>query len=507
MQGNETIVTSFGSFEPLTRSRWSSAHQADQFAVENPATGELITVVQGSGPSEIESAVEAAREAFESDWRWRVPRERGEYLYKCARLLRAHADELAWIESLEVGKPINQARPFDVENLIWSFDYFGGLCDKLPANFVDFGPIDVVVRLEPYGVVAGIIPFNWPPIHTGAKTAPALAVGNTVVLKPGEQAPLTIMRIVELLNTILPKDVLHVVPGHGPSAGRALASHRHVRKISFTGSTTTGSAVLRAAAENITPVLLELGGNNPFVVFEDADIDRAVAGALEGAFYNQGEACTAASRLIVHRSIHDVFVAKLSCAVRGLRVGEGVDPKVHVGPLVTRAQQKKVLDYIDIGVREGAVIAAQAPLPAEPRLTAGFFAPPTLFVNVTPAMRIAKEEIFGPVACVMGFDTFQEAIRIANDTEYGLVAGVYSRNEETARRAARRIDAGIVFVNNYNRAVMGTPFGGTKASGYGREHSVDTLREFGRFKAVRTPNGEGPVPRWFAVEELLGRDI
>ena len=496
-------MSKYPVYEAVSRFRWSSDSAEDRFDVENPATGGLITTVQGGGAAEVDAAVKAAHAAFESDWRWRTPRERGNMLLECARILRAHADEIALIESMEVGKPVNQARPFDLENLIWSFDFFGGLCDKLPSNFIDFGPIDVTVRLEPFGVVAGIIPFNWPPIHTGAKSAPALAVGNTVVLKPGEQAPLSILRIAELLNTVLPKDVFQVVPGHGPAAGQALAAHPLVRKISFTGSSPTGAAVLAAAAPNITPALVELGGKNPFVIFGDADIDRAVAGALEGAFFNQGQACTAASRLIVHRSIHDRFVEQLAAAVKRLRVGRGTDASIHIGPVVSRAHQQKVLNFIEIGKKEGATIAAQASLPDDPQLADGFFVAPTLFIGVTPEMRIAKEEIFGPVTCVMPFESFDEAIEIANGTEYGLVAGVYSRDLENAQRAARRIDAGIVFVNNYNRNMMGTPFGGTKASGYGREHSVDTLREFGRLKAVRTPNGSQPIPRWFVVDEVL----
>jgi acyl-CoA reductase-like NAD-dependent aldehyde dehydrogenase len=491
-------------YKAITRCRWSSDRPEDQFPIENPATGQLITIVQGGGEAEIDAAVRAAHKAYENDWRWRAPRERGSILLKCAHILRNHADELAWIESIEVGKPVNQARPFDVENLIWSFEFFGGLCDKLPANLIDLGSIEVAVRLEPYGVVAGIIPFNWPPIHTGAKSAPALAVGNTIVLKPGEQAPLVIMRIVDLLNQVLPEDVLHVVPGHGPATGKALVAHPLVRKISFTGSTNTGIAVLQAAAKNVTPAILELGGKNAFIVFEDADIERAVAGALEGAYFNQGEACTAASRLLVHRSIHDAFVASLSRAVSRLRVGEGTDPSVHVGPLVTRAHQQKVLNYIELGKSEGARVCAQALLPTEPRLSQGFFVPPTLFSEVSPGMRIAKEEIFGPVSCVIAFEDFEEALSIANDSEYGLVAGVYTTSPEQAQRAARRLDVGVVFVNNYNRAFMGTPFGGTKASGYGREHSLDTLREFGRLKATRTPSGEGPISRWFAVDEVLG---
>ena len=486
------------------RSRWSCDDPSHCFEVENPATGKRITTVQGGNAQMVDSAVRAAHEAFNRDWRWRRPRERGELLVECARLLRRHADELAAIESSEVGKPISQARPFDVEFLIWSFEYFGGLADKVPAMLMDTGPIDVGVRLEPHGVVGGIIPFNWPPIHTGGKTAPALAVGNTVVLKPSEQAPLVILRIVELLNTILPKDVLHAVPGVGPETGAALASHPLVRKLSFTGSTATGIAVLKAAADNITPALLELGGKNPLVVFDDADLDQAVAGALDGAFFNQGEACTAASRLIVHRSIHDKFVARLAPAVQRLRVGDGADATTHVGPLVTRHHQRKVLDYIALGVSEGATIAAQAPLPTDPRLADGFYVAPTLFTGVSEEMRIAREDIFAPVTAVIPFDDFDDALRIVNGTEYGLVAGVYSRDTLKAQRLARRIDAGIVMINNYNRAFMGTPFGGTKASGYGREHSVDTLREFGRIKAIRTPSGEGTIPRWSAVDELLG---
>lgn len=492
------------TYQDVTRSRWSSSLVEDRFDVENPATGERITAVQGGGPAQIDQAVRAANAAFHADWRWRPARERGAILMECSRLLRAHADELAMIESMEVGKPLSQARPFDVEYVIWAFEYFGGLADKLPHSFIDSGAIDTTVRLEPHGVVGGIIPFNWPPIHTGGKAAPALAVGNTVILKPAEQAPLVIMRIVELLNTILPPDVLHVVPGRGPSTGKALAAHPLVRKLSFTGSTLTGIAVLKSAADNLTPALVELGGKNPLVVFEDADLDRAVAGALDGAYFNQGEACTAASRLIVHGSIHDEFVARLADAVRRLKVGAGTDPATHVGPLVTRAHQQRVQEYIALGEREGARIAARANLSDDPHLANGYYVAPTLFTGVNENMRIAKEEIFGPVAVVIPFDTTDDALRIANGTEYGLVAGVYSRDLERCQRMARRMDAGIVFINNYNRALMGTPFGGTKGSGYGREHSVETLREFGRFKAIRTLNGEGIVPRWFAVDELLG---
>jgi len=480
---------------PVHISRWSSDKEEDRFVVENPATGKPITIVQGGGEAQIDDAVKAAQKAFHENWRWVPAQERGRLLKKCAYVLKEHMDELATLESRENGKPVWQAY-FDMDSCITSFDYFGGLIGNLPGVFLDFGPIHCSVFLEPYGVIGGILPFNWPPIHTAAKSAPALAVGNTVVLKPGEQAPLTVMRIVELLQTVLPQDVIHAVPGHGNVTGRALASHRLVRMLSFTGATQTGIAVLKLAADNVTPTMLELGGKNPIVIFADADIDAAVNGAIEGAFYNQGEACTAASRILVHQSISDDVVSKMAEIVRRIRVGDGTDSATHVGPLVTRQQQHRVLEHIEIGKQEGAEIAAQGDEPDDPRLKDGFWVAPTLFKNVRPDMRIANEEIFGPVTCIISFDTPQEAVAIANGTDYGLVAGVYTRDQDLAMRTARQIDAGIVYVNNYFRGGIGGPFGGTKASGFGREHSIETLHEYGRSKAVRVPSGIGEIPQW-----------
>ena len=418
------------------------------------------------------------------------------------RVLEAHADELAELVSLENGKPVADARLHDIGFLTGIFRFFGSLVDKLPSEFYDTGSIYTSTVLEPVGVVGEIVPFNWPPIHTGGKIAPALAVGDTVVLKPSEQAPLTVIRIVELLNTVLPPDVLHVVPGAGRVAGQALAAHPLVRMISFTGSTNAGAAVARTAAGNITPALLELGGKNAFIVYDDADLDRAVRDALDGGFYNKGEACTAASRVLVHRDVHDAFASKLAAGVTALRVGSGADPATHVGPVVTKAQQQKVLDYIRIGEHEGAKIVAQAPLPADPALAGGFFVPPTLFTGVTRDMRIATEEIFGPVVTVTAFDTEDEAVAIANEPEYGLLAAVYTRDSERAFRTARRLDSGMVLINNYFRGMLGTPFGGTKHSGYGREHAIQTLQEFGYTKMIRFPSGTGTIPTWRGVTDI-----
>ncbi len=480
---------------PVQAMRWSSDSDDDVFVVDNPATGKPITAVRGGGAAEVDLAVRAAHAAFEEHWRWVPARERGRLLVECSRALREHSDELARLETRENGKPLLQAF-IDVEMCVASFEYFGGLAGNLPERFIDLGPVYCDVWLEPYGVVAGILPFNWPPIHAAGKAAPALAVGNTVVLKPGEQAPLTVLRIVELLENVLPKDVLHAVPGHGPVTGSELVSHPLVRRISFTGSTATGAAVLKTAADNITPTFVELGGKNPFVIFEDADLDAAVLGALEGAFYNQGEACTAASRILVQRPLHDRVVERLSEAVGRIRLGDGADPTTQMGPLVTREQQERVLDYIEMGVEEGATVAAQGNLPDDPALKDGFFVPPTLFTGVRPEMRIAREEIFGPVTCVIPFTDADEAVAIANGTDYGLVAAVYTRNQELALQTARRLDAGIVYINNFFRGGVGAPFGGTKASGFGREHCIETLHEYGWSKAVRQPSGQGVIPQW-----------
>lgn len=488
---------------PVVKGAWSSGRTEDAIDVEDPATGAVIATVQGGGAIEVDATVCRARRAYEEVWRHTSARERGRLLHECSLVIREHADGLALLETLEMGKPYSQARHFDLEFCANSFEFYGGLADKLPGDAFDLGPVAAHTVHEPYGVVAGIIPFNWPPIHTAAKSAPALAAGNVVVLKPPEQDPLTIMRIVELLGDVLPPGVLQVVPGLGPAAGTALAAHPLVERLSFTGSSATGRAVLKLAADGMTPATLELGGKNAFVVFADADLDAAVRGALEGAFFNQGEACTAASRLLVEDPVHDEFAGRLAAAVPRLRVGDGRDPATHIGPMVTRAQQRRVLGFIDQAIAEGAAVAAQAPLPTLPRLAGGYWVAPTLFTDVTPSMTIAREEVFGPVTAVMRFSGEDEALEMANDTPYGLVAAVYTRDHARARRTARAIEAGVVMINNYNRAVLGTPFGGFGDSGYGREHAIESLLEFTRTKNIREPSGRGTIPEWDALGEVL----
>lgn len=483
----------------LTETRWSSQCDEHQFVVENPATGLPVTRIRGAGSQQVDQAIRAAL-AAQQNWGQRPARERGRYLRRVADVIRAHADEIAALESQEMGKPVAQARQFDVETAITIFEYFASVVEVLPSQARDYGPVFDVTTLEPYGVIAGIVPFNWPPIHTAGKTAPALAVGNAIVLKPPEQTPSVVLRMVELINSALPDDLVHAVPGGG-EVGATLAAHPMVGKVSFTGSPATAVSVLRTTADNLTPTLMELGGKNPLLVFEDADIDRALLAAIDGGFFNQGEACTASSRILLHHSIFHQFSARLCAAVRRLKVGDGADPDTEVGPLVTRAQQRRVLDYLDIGVAEGARVAAQAPLPDDPRLAGGFYVPPTVLTDVTPQMRVATEEIFGPVVVLIPFADEDEAVRIANDTQFGLVAGVFTQDSDRALRVSRRIRAGTVFVNNYVRVAVGTGFGGIGHSGFGREHAQETLAEYGYTKTIRLA-ADAP-PRWAAAARVL----
>jgi betaine-aldehyde dehydrogenase len=486
---------------PRQRTRWSSEAEEDWFVVENPATGAPVIRLQGAGSGQVDQAVRAAHAAF-GDWRVRPARERGRYLRRIAEVIRDHADELAVLETLEMGKPLAQSRNFDLEAAITIFEYFGSLVETIPSHARDHGQVLDVTTLEPYGVIAAIVPFNWPPIHTAGKLAPALAVGNAVVLKPPEQTPSVVLRMVELIQTVLPDDVVHVVAG-GAAVGAALAAHPLVGKVSFTGSPGTGSAVMRIAADNLTPVLMELGGKNPLVVFDDANLDDALLAAIDGGFFNQGEACTAASRLLVQDTIYAEFTERIATATSRLRVGAGDDPDTEVGPLVTRAQQQRVLNYLGIGVAEGARIAAQAPLPQDPALTNGFFVPPTVLIDVTPEMRVATEEIFGPVITVTPFRDDDDAVRIANGTAFGLVGAVFSQDADRSLLVSRRIRAGVVFVNNYLRVAVGTGFGGVGRSGFGREHAPETLAEYGYSKTIRLATNRDELPYWDAAVRVL----
>lgn len=470
------------------------AGAVETFEVMEPATGKPIARVVAGGAELVDLAVTEARRAFPA-WRDTPPRERARLLRLVAAKIREHLDELAELEAREVGKPRRDAFRFDLSYCHSGYDYYAGLAETLHGEIIDQGPIEANVIYEPYGVVAAILPFNWPPIHFTKKCAPALAVGNTVVVKPGEQAPLTVLRLVEIANEVLPPGVLNAVPG--VAVGPALSQHPKVERITFTGATITGQRVLRAAAENLTYATMELGGKNALIVLADADLDAAVKVALEGMFYNQGEACTSTARILVHESVHDDFLDRFARATERLVVGDGLDPATDIGPMVDAAQRDKVLAYLRTGLAEGARLVTQGTLPRDERLKDGYWVAPTVLADVTPDMTLAQEEIFGPIACVIRFATEEEAIEIANGTAYGLTAAICTTDVARAGRIARRLEAGMVFINNYmRRAFLGSPFGGVKGSGFGRENAMETLHEFVRSKNILIPSGRGTIPSW-----------
>lgn len=472
---------------------------SETFLVREPTTAAVIARVQSCTAEIVANAVVDSRRAFDEDWRHRSPRERAELLRRVAARLRDHVDELAELEAREVGKPKRDALRLDVTFSHACFDYFAGLCDSLHGEILHQGVIEARVVYEPYGVVAAILPFNWPPMHFSKKCAPALAAGNTVVIKPGEQAPLSVMRMVEIANEVLPPGVLNCVTGL--EAGVALTSHPLVERITFTGATSTGRRVLESAAKNVTYATMELGGKNCLLVLHDADLTVAVDVALEGMFYNNGEACTSTSRILVHDSVYEEFKRRFVAATEKLVVGDGLDPNTDIGPMVDARQMERVLGYIDIALKEGARIVMQGRIPQDPRYRDGYWVAPTILEGVTAGMTVAQEEIFGPVACLMRFTDEADAIRIANGTQFGLTAVMVTRDEARAWKIAQKLEAGMIFINNYmRRTMLGSPFGGVKGSGFGRENSPETLKEFVRAKNIRFPSGHGKIPTWPPVQ-------
>ncbi len=464
------------------------------FEVVEPSTATAIATVVCADDALVDRAVRSARAALPA-WRNLSGRQRGAYLKQVAERIRAHADELGELVSRENGKPKRDALANDVAFSSNCFEFFAGLGDSLPGEIIDQGPIETRVVYEPYGVVACILPFNWPPIHFAKKGAPALITGNTVVIKPGEQAPLTVLRLVEIANEVLPPGVLNAVPGL--TAGAALAGHPGVERISFTGATATGRRVLETAAQNLTYATMELGGKNALMVFPDADLDLAVTVAIEAMFYNQGEACTSTARILVQDAVYDTFLEKFTAAATALVVGDGLDAQTDIGPMVDARHRDRVLEYLQTALDEGARLVGQGTVPTAAPYADGYWVPPTVLADVAPDSTVGQEEIFGPIALLMRYHTLDEAVEIANGTAYGLTAAMITRDEAAAWHIAQRLEAGMVFVNNYmRRSFLGSPFGGQKGSGFGRENAPETLHEFVRSKAVRFRSGRGEVPVW-----------
>ena len=465
---------------------WQDAASGETFETINPATAEPLTTVASAQEADVDRAVRAAREAFESDeWQKLDARRRGRLLNAVADRLEARADELARLETMDNGKPVREARMIDIKESIDCFRYYAGWADKIAGDVIPVpGPYLNYTRREPVGVCGAIIPWNYPLQMAAWKVAPAIACGNTVVLKPAEQTPLTALELARAAAEAgLPAGVLNVVTGFGESAGAALVRHPDVDKIAFTGSTAVGKVIQKSAADTLKKVSLELGGKSPNIVLDDADVDAAVRGASMAIFYNTGQACTAGSRLLVHESIRDEFLEKLQKRAAGYVPGDPLDPRTRLGPLVSQEQLDRVMGYIEKGRQEGAELLMGGDR-VEVGGRRGYFLNPTIFGGVEPKMTIACEEIFGPVLAVQTFGDLEEAIQLGNATEYGLAAAVWTKDVRTAHYAAHKLRAGTVWINTYHNLDTASPFGGYKQSGYGRELGRYALDLYTQVKSI-----------------------
>jgi aldehyde dehydrogenase (NAD+) len=454
-----------------------------KFPTVYPATGKTIIEVYEADKADVDKAVEAAKAAYTKVWKNTSPTERSRLLFKLADLMDRDSALLAELESIDNGKPVSVAAAVDLPATISHLRYFAGWADKIHGKTIDVGDkFAAHTRIEPFGVVGQIIPWNFPLLMLSWKWGPALACGNTVVMKSSEKTPLTALKVCELvIEAGFPPGVVNVLSGYGPTAGQAIAEHMDIKKVAFTGSTAVGRKVMCAAAQsNLKKVSLELGGKSPNIIFPDADLDAAIRWASIGIFFNQGQCCCAGSRMFVHEAIYDEFIRKFKENASAIKIGDPLRPESQHGPLVDNLQFDRVQHYIQKGKEEGATIEVGGERVGEE----GYFIPPTLFTGVTDEMTIAKEEIFGPVVCALKFKTEEEVIERANNTAYGLAAAVHTQNLSTALRVSRALEAGTVWINCYNVFFHQVPFGGYKASGVGREMSEYALQEYSQVKAV-----------------------
>jgi acyl-CoA reductase-like NAD-dependent aldehyde dehydrogenase len=462
---------------------WRPSASGERFEVVNPATEEVIAEVAEAAPADIAAAAAAARACFEGDaWRSLAARKRGALLYRAADLLEQGADEMARLETLHNGKPLFESR-IDVAMTVETLRYYAGWADKLTGQTLPVdGPFFTYTLREPVGVVAAIVPWNFPLNLASWKFAPALAAGCTVILKPASETPLTALAMAEIMQQAgLPPGAFNVLPGGGSTVGAALVTHPGVDKIAFTGSTDVGKRIMRDAAETVKRVTLELGGKSPNVIFADADLKAAVRGAQNAIFYGKGEVCAAGSRLLVERSVHDQVVEALAARAKKLTPGDPFDANTRLGAVVSKKQQQTVLSYIDAGKQEAKLVAGGNPATVNGK---GYFVEATVFDQARPGMKIVDEEIFGPVLAVLTFDGVEEGIQLANQTMYGLAAGIWTKDIQKAHRVARAIRAGTVWINTYNSYDSSAPFGGYKASGFGRDLGREALDGYTEVKSV-----------------------
>lgn len=471
----------------LIDGKWVDARSGDTFPVEDPATGDVIAHVPAGDKADIDLAVAAARRAFETGpWSRISPNERQRLVWRLGDILEQHADELAELEALDNGKPVTNARRDDVQSSVNMFHYMAGWATRLNGEQIPVstpGNWHVYSLREPVGVVGQIIPWNFPLMMAAWKIAPALAAGCTIVLKPAEQTPLSALRLGELITEAgIPAGVVNIVTGFGETAGAALAEHPDVDKVAFTGSTEVGKIIVRAAAGNLKRVSLELGGKSPAIVFPDADLDLAIAGTASAIFYNQGQCCTAGSRLFAHKSVYDKIVEGVASAATKLKIGHGLDPTVNLGPLVSKEQHTRVTGFLESGRTEGAEIVTGGKVYGNQ----GYFIEPTVLARTDRSMRVVREEIFGPVVCVQSFDDddLDAVATFANDTEYGLSSSIWTQNLRVAHSMARKIRAGTVCINTHNYGDPAWPFGGRKQSGWGREMGKEVMEHYTETKAI-----------------------
>jgi betaine-aldehyde dehydrogenase len=473
--------------------RRTDATSGETFETINPATGEVICHVQAAGPDDVDRAVASAREGFEL-WRDLSGAERGRILNRAVALLRLYNEDLARLEVADTGKPWQEAVAVDVLSGADAIEYYAGLAASIHGETFQLANSWVYTRREPFGVCAGIGAWNYPIQIACWKSGPALACGNSMVFKPAELTPLTALRLADIYTEAgLPDGVFNVVQGDHRT-GEALVSHPGVAKVSLTGEVGTGKLVMANAASTLKNVTLELGGKSPLIVFEDADLDNAVSAALMANFYTQGEICSNGTRVFVHEDVHSEFVDKLVTRTSKMRIGDPMDPDTHVGALISQEHLDKVLAYIEAGKKAGAKVLIGGGRPDDPELRNGYFVEPTIFDGCSDDMKIVREEIFGPVMAILTFFDEDEVIARANDTDYGLAAGVFTRDITRAHRVVAKLEAGTTWINNYNVTPIEMPFGGYKQSGIGRENSLTTIGHYTQLKSVYVEMGDVAAP-------------